>query len=110
MKNTKLIRVALGSMALCAASPAAEPVAPSPYEVIWDSPSVDSKGSMPIGNGDIGLNVWVEPSGDLCFLIGKTDAWDDSLPEGCVKATAVGTVGNGVVFNCAHGGVFPWLG
>ncbi len=34
---------------------------------------------MPIGNGDIGLNVWVEPSGDLVFLIGKTDAWDENM-------------------------------
>jgi hypothetical protein len=46
--------------------------------VVWDSPSADAKGSMPIGNGDIGLNVWVEPSGDLCFFIGKTDAWDEN--------------------------------
>jgi hypothetical protein len=48
------------------------------HNVVWDSPSADAKGSMPIGNGDIGLNVWVEPSGDLCFFIGKTDAWDEN--------------------------------
>jgi len=48
------------------------------YNVVWDSPSADARGSMPIGNGDIGLNVWVEPSGDLCFFLGKTDAWDES--------------------------------
>ena len=30
---------------------------------------------MPVGNGDIGLNVWVEESGDLLFYIGKSDAW-----------------------------------
>jgi hypothetical protein len=30
---------------------------------------------MPLGNGDIGLNVWVEENGDLLFYIGKTDAW-----------------------------------
>ena len=46
--------------------------------VVWNSPSADARGSMPIGNGDIGLNVWVEPSGDLCFFIGKTDAWDEN--------------------------------
>ncbi len=27
------------------------------YSVIWDSPSEDFNGSMPIGNGDIGANV-----------------------------------------------------
>ena len=30
---------------------------------------------MPLGNGDIGLNVWVEEGGDLRFYIGKSDAW-----------------------------------
>lgn len=48
------------------------------YNVVWDSPSTDAHGSMPIGNGDIGLNVWVEPSGDLVFYISKTDAWDEN--------------------------------
>ena len=52
---------------------------PETCNVVWDSPSTDSKGSMPIGNGDIGLNVWVEPSGDLLFFIGKTDAWDENM-------------------------------
>ena len=45
------------------------------YNVIWDSPSKDSSGSMPMGNGDIGANVWVEENGDLVFYISKTDAW-----------------------------------
>lgn len=48
------------------------------YNVVWDSPSKDHTGSMPIGNGDIGLNVWVEQNGDLCFYIGKTDSWGDN--------------------------------
>lgn len=51
---------------------------PDAYNVVWDSPSKDALGSMPLGNGDIGLNVWVEASGDLLFYIGKTDAWDDN--------------------------------
>ncbi len=48
------------------------------YNVIWDTPSKDHHGSMPLGNGDIGLNVWMEKSGDLCFYIGKTDSWGDN--------------------------------
>ena len=48
------------------------------YDVIWTTPSKDSADSMPIGNGDIGLNVWVEEDGDLCFYIGKTDSWDEN--------------------------------
>ena len=46
--------------------------------VVWDAPSKNSSGSMPIGNGDIGLNVWAEPNGDVVFLIGKTDAWSEN--------------------------------
>jgi alpha-L-fucosidase 2 len=45
------------------------------YHVVWDSPSNDSTGSMPLGNGDLGVNAWVEPSGDLVLLLSKTDAW-----------------------------------
>ena len=48
------------------------------YNVIWDSPGKDYNGSMPVGNGDIGLNVWVEENGDICFYIGKTDSWGDN--------------------------------
>lgn len=46
--------------------------------VVWDSPSRNSSGSMPIGNGDIGMNVWVEENGDLLFFISKTDSWSDA--------------------------------
>jgi alpha-L-fucosidase 2 len=48
------------------------------YDVIWDSPSQNASGSMPLGNGDAALNVWVEPSGDLLLLIAKSDAWDEN--------------------------------
>ena len=48
------------------------------YNVAWDSPSKNSSGSMPIGNGDIGMNVWVEENGDLLFYVSKTDAWDEN--------------------------------
>lgn len=47
------------------------------YDVIWDSPSTDSLGSMPLGNGDVAANVWVEPTGDLVLLLSKTDTYDD---------------------------------
>lgn len=34
---------------------------------------------MPIGNGDIGANVWVEDGGDLVFYSGKTDAYSENV-------------------------------
>lgn len=49
------------------------------YDVVWARPGNGSKGSMPAGNGDIGLNVWAEEeTGSVCFFIGKTDSWDET--------------------------------
>lgn len=45
------------------------------YDVVWTTPSIDSAGSMPLGNGDIGINLWVNEKGEIHFYIGKTDAW-----------------------------------
>jgi len=59
--------------------PAAHAAAPEDaYDVVWETPSKDSSGSMPLGNGDIGINAWVEASGDLIFYVSKTDAWDEN--------------------------------
>ena len=33
---------------------------------------------MPLGNGEIALNAWIEPSGDLGFYIARMDSWVDS--------------------------------
>ena len=46
--------------------------------LIWTSPSENSMGSMPAGNGDIGINLWVEKNGDLQFYLSKTDAWNEN--------------------------------
>jgi hypothetical protein len=48
------------------------------YNLIWTSPSENSMGSMPAGNGDIGINLWVEKNGDLQFYLSKTDAWNEN--------------------------------
>ncbi|MCM4153133.1 SGNH/GDSL hydrolase family protein [Arenibacter sp. N53] len=50
----------------------------SDYNVAWLSPSANSMGSMPLGNGDIGINLWVEENGDLLFYLSKTDAWSEN--------------------------------
>jgi alpha-L-fucosidase 2 len=48
------------------------------YNIKWTSPGNNSLGSMPLGNGDIGVNVWVEQNGDLLFYLSKTDAWSEN--------------------------------
>ena len=44
----------------------------------WDAPGGTSNNSMPLGNGDIGVNAWVENTGDLVFYVSKTNAWDEN--------------------------------
>ncbi|MEO0054644.1 MAG: hypothetical protein RLZZ50_591, partial [Verrucomicrobiota bacterium] len=57
--------------------------------VTFTAPVPDSRGSMPLGNGDLGLNVWTEPNGDVLFYIGKTDAWLDNQAMDLVKVGRV---------------------
>ncbi|MGH2565879.1 MAG: DUF5703 domain-containing protein, partial [Ginsengibacter sp.] len=46
--------------------------------VAWNTVGDSSRASMPLGNGDIGLNVWTESNGNICFYISKTDAWGEN--------------------------------
>lgn len=46
-----------------------------PFHQLWYSPSADESGSMPLGNGDIGSNVWMTSDGVLHFYLAKTDAF-----------------------------------
>jgi alpha-L-fucosidase 2 len=73
-----LLLVLLSSLSTASESPGKENNQVSRYDVVWDSPSKDYNGSMPLGNGDIAVNAWVDESGDLLFYIGKTDSWDDN--------------------------------
>ncbi len=53
------------------------PAALAACDVMWTTLGKDSADSMPLGNGDIGLNVWTEENGDILFYISKTDAWNE---------------------------------
>ncbi len=44
--------------------------------ITWTQAGPSSAESMPLGNGDIGLNVWADEAGGICFYIAKTDAWN----------------------------------
>jgi hypothetical protein len=60
----------------------------SRYNVIWESPSKDATGVMPIGNGDIGAGVYAIENGDLYLLLSKNDAFNylgDIFKTGRVK-------------------------
>lgn len=47
----------------------------SRYNVIWDTPSKDATGQMPIGNGDMAAGVYAIEEGDLYLLLSKNDAY-----------------------------------
>ncbi len=59
------------------------------YNQIWTTQSNNSSESMPLGGGDIGLNVWVE-KGDLYFYFSRSGTFDEHntlLKLGRVKVT-----------------------
>lgn len=49
---------------------------PTPY--VWTTPSRDAAGSMPCGGGDVGMNVWVEPTGDVLFYLARSGCFDEN--------------------------------
>ncbi|MHC4637084.1 MAG: DUF5703 domain-containing protein [Planctomycetota bacterium] len=50
---------------------------PEGYNIIWNSQSSNSSESMPVGGGDIGLNVWVE-NNELLFYIARSGTFDEN--------------------------------
>ena len=47
-------------------------------DVTWNSLGTNENSSMPVGNGDLALNVWTEQNGDLVLLLAKSDAWSEN--------------------------------
>lgn len=41
---------------------------------IFTNASQDETGSIPLGNGNVGINLWVEEDGDLFFYVARNDA------------------------------------
>ncbi|KAK4565236.1 hypothetical protein LTR86_003853 [Recurvomyces mirabilis] len=62
---------------------------PKSYDTVWTTQSNNSAGSMPVGGGDIGLNVWAE-DGDILFYIAQSGVFDENnslLKLGRVRLT-----------------------
>ncbi len=47
-------------------------------DVTWNALGTNENDSMPIGNGDLALNVWTEQNGDILLLVAKSDAWSEN--------------------------------
>jgi hypothetical protein len=55
-------------------------ILPSSYDVVWTELAPVANGSsssMPVGGGDISLNVWVE-NGTILFYVGKDGSFDEN--------------------------------
>ncbi|OXB11333.1 hypothetical protein B0A81_02030 [Flavobacterium plurextorum] len=84
MKNTIIFFFLFSTLLVKAQIPALEN-----YNPIWNSQSNNSSESMPLGGGDIGLNVWVE-KGDLYCYFSRSGTFDEHntlLKLGRVKIT-----------------------
>ena len=44
------------------------------YNVAWSSPGKSDRDSMPLGNGEVGISLWVQEDGDLMFYIARSDS------------------------------------
>jgi hypothetical protein len=65
------------SLAVSAVVQADDHGAVSAHDVIWTMPGKDSSDSMPLGNGELGINLWVEENGDLLFYLGRNDTFSE---------------------------------
>ena len=55
------------------------PPPPSPEESLsWTTPSNNVQGSMPLGNGRLGVNVWADSTDTVWLLLSHTDALDEN--------------------------------
>lgn len=75
MPGLFLLFTALNSLAAAEPAPDANALRISGYNVVWNSPSKDASGVMPIGNGDIAAGVYAIEGGDLCLLLAKNDSY-----------------------------------
>ena len=44
----------------------------------WSTPSVNSAGSMPVGGGGVGLNVWCDTKGTIRFYVSQSGTFDEN--------------------------------
>lgn len=72
----KILTLSLGSLTAFAAVRAEDIDPASINDVIWTTPEKNSSDSMPLGNGILGINLWIEENGNLLFYLGRIDTLD----------------------------------
>jgi len=57
--------------------PAAAPANLDACNIVFDSLSKDEADSIPLGNGNTGINLWVEANGDLLFYCEELERFEN---------------------------------
>ena len=70
--------VAIALLTLAPAALSLQGDDPGRYDEVWHTAGPDASASVPLGNGEIALNAWVEPDGTLVFYVARTDAWSEN--------------------------------
>ena len=66
--------------ALCLSNDIVRAEAPAALDdcnVVFETPSTNAAGAVPIGNGELGASVWIEPGGELVFYLVRTDSYSE---------------------------------
>jgi hypothetical protein len=83
MNKLVLAIFALASLSSFAGKPVAvagqAPFDLDAYNTIWNSPGTDETGSIPLGNGNVGMNLWVVEDGDLFFYVSRGDSYSENM-------------------------------
>ena len=58
--------------------PAPPPATPIKPDLLWTSASTGVMGSMPLGNGKLGVNVWADSADTVWLLLSHIDAIDEN--------------------------------
>ena len=74
---TNLIKKSICLLAFFMGMNAAQAQEMKQFNVVWTTQSDNSSGSMPLGGGDIGCNVWVE-EGDVMLYLSQSGTFDEN--------------------------------
>ena len=59
----------------------------APAPITFDSPAENDRGSMILGNGELGANAWISADGTLHTVLQRSDTWNEGARH--VKAGAI---------------------
>ena len=79
MSNYKnCIRAAAASAAaFIAFACSGEASASRPEPIVFDTPAADETGVMVLGNGEVGVNAWLDAAGTLHTVLQNSDSWNE---------------------------------